>query len=95
MASIYEVFGTDAHAMTLSLMEAANVADMIPDGASVALKPNLVLSGMPDEGATTVPTENVYLAERYRLTRALLYQLEKKSTRNRDTPSKPRFGISE
>ena len=53
MASIYEVFGTDAHAMTLSLMEAANVADMIPYGASVALKPNLVLAGTPDEGATT------------------------------------------
>ena len=53
MASIYEVFGTDAHTMTLSLMEAANVADMIPDGASVVLKPNLVLSGTPDEGATT------------------------------------------
>ena len=53
MASIYEVFGTDAHAMALSLMEAANVAEMIPAGASVALKPNLVLAGTPDEGATT------------------------------------------
>ena len=53
MASIYEIFGTDAHEMTLSLMEAANVADMIPAGASVALKPNLVLAATPDEGATT------------------------------------------
>ena len=53
MASIYEIFGTDVHEMTLSLMEAANVADMIPAGASVALKPNLVMAGKPDEGATT------------------------------------------
>lgn len=53
MASIYEIFGTDAHNMTLSLMKAANVADMIPAGASVALKPNLVMAGAPDSGATT------------------------------------------
>ena len=53
MASIYEIFGTDTHEMTLSLMEAANVADMIPARASVALKPNLVLAATPDEGATT------------------------------------------
>ena len=31
--------------MTVALMEAARVADMIPSGASVALKPNLVVSG--------------------------------------------------
>lgn len=53
MAKIYEIFGDDAHHMTMSLMEAANVADMIPAGASVALKPNLVMAGTPDSGATT------------------------------------------
>ena len=53
MARIYEIFGTDAHDMTFSLMEAANAADMIPAGASVALKPNLVMAGTPDSGATT------------------------------------------
>ena len=53
MAKIYEIFGTDAHQMTMALMEAANVADMIPAGASVALKPNLVVAGTPDTGATT------------------------------------------
>ena len=53
MSRIYEIFGTDAHYMTVALMEAASVADMIPSGASVALKPNLVVSGSPDNGATT------------------------------------------
>ena len=53
MANIYEIFGTDAHEMTVSLMEAANVMDMIPAGASVALKPNLVVAGTPERGATT------------------------------------------
>ncbi len=53
MADIYEIFGTDAHDMTLSLMEAADIASRIPSGASVALKPNLVTSGRPETGATT------------------------------------------
>ena len=51
--TIFEIYGTDAHVMTKSLMEAACVAGMIPDGSSVALKPNLVLAGTPDQGATT------------------------------------------
>lgn len=55
MAAIYEIFGTDAHKMTLELMEAAEAAKLIPAGASVALKPNLVLAGTPEEGATTHP----------------------------------------
>lgn len=55
MAAIYEIFGTDAHAMTVALMEAANAAERIPAGASVALKPNLVLAGAPEDGATTHP----------------------------------------
>ncbi len=55
MAKIYEIFGGDAHAMTLALMEAADVAAMVPHGASVALKPNLVVAGSPEDGATTHP----------------------------------------
>ena len=53
MSSIYEIFGSDAYQMTISLMEAAGVSNMIPKGASIALKPNLVIDGDPDSGATT------------------------------------------
>ena len=53
MAAIYEIFGTDAHAMTKELMEGAQVARQIPTGVSVALKPNLVVAARPEEGATT------------------------------------------
>ena len=55
MANIYEIYGTDAHSMTFSLMQAAQVSKIIPPGASIALKPNLVISGTPDTGATTHP----------------------------------------
>lgn len=50
---IYQIYGTDAHAMTKALMEAAGVAGLIPSGAAVALKPNLVLAQRPESGATT------------------------------------------
>lgn len=30
MSSIYEIFGSDAYQMTISLMEAAGVSNMIP-----------------------------------------------------------------
>ena len=53
MPKIYEIFGTDAHQMTMALLEAANAAELIPAGASVVLKPNLVLAGAPEDGATT------------------------------------------
>ena len=55
MSKIYEIYGTDAHEMTFALMQAAHAADMIPSGASIALKPNLVTSGTPESGATTHP----------------------------------------
>lgn len=55
MSKIYEIYGFGAHAMTRSLMEAANVAAMIPAGGTVALKPNLVVAASPDSGATTHP----------------------------------------
>ena len=53
MPVIYEIFGSDAHEMTKSLMEKADVAGQIPAGASVALKPNLVVAASPESGATT------------------------------------------
>ncbi len=53
MSAIYEIFGSDAHEMTMALLEAARAAERIPRGASVALKPNLVVSAPPENGATT------------------------------------------
>ena len=54
MKPIYQVYGNDAHAMTMQLMEAAHVADLIPSkNASIALKPNLVCATPPESGATT------------------------------------------
>lgn len=50
---IYEIYGDDAHTMTRELMLAADIASRIPKGASVALKPNLVLASAPERGATT------------------------------------------
>ena len=55
MGKIYEIFGSDAHAMTMALMEAARVEDMVPRTASIALKPNLVVAAPPESGATTHP----------------------------------------
>ena len=55
MQKIYEIYGTDAHKMTKALMTAANIAEDIPRGAGIALKPNLVKAGSPDMGATTHP----------------------------------------
>ena len=54
MKPIYQVYGNDAHSMTMQLMEAAKVADLIPSkNASIALKPNLVCATPPESGATT------------------------------------------
>ena len=53
MTKIYEIYGTDAHEMTKALMEAADIADAIPKGAKIALKPNLILASRPENGATT------------------------------------------
>lgn len=55
MSKIYQIYGDNAHEMTMALMEAADVASMIPSGTSVALKPNLVMAGTPESGATTHP----------------------------------------
>lgn len=53
MSKIYEIFGEDAHEMTLSLLTAADAASRIPADASIALKPNLVIAARPESGATT------------------------------------------
>ena len=53
MSKIFEIYGSDPHTMTVALMEAADVASMIPRGGSVALKPNLVVASRPEQGGTT------------------------------------------
>ena len=53
ISSIYNIYGTDARAMTKALLEASSAAKLVPSGGSVALKPNLVVAGNPDDGATT------------------------------------------
>ena len=53
MPKIYQIYGSDAHDMTLRLLEAYNAIALVPAGGSVALKPNLVIAGTPESGATT------------------------------------------
>lgn len=55
MAKIYQIYGRDAHEMTLRLLEASDAIARVPSGGSVALKPNLVVAGTPESGATTHP----------------------------------------
>ena len=50
---LYVVYGNRAKRMTMDLMEAARISEEIPQGASVALKPNLVVAAEPEYGATT------------------------------------------
>lgn len=53
MSKIYQIYGDDAHDMTLKLLEASDAIARVPSGGSVALKPNLVVAGTPESGATT------------------------------------------
>lgn len=53
MSKIYQIYGHDAHDMTLRLLEAAQAIQLVPDGGSVALKPNLAVAASPESGATT------------------------------------------
>ena len=53
MSKIYQIYGHDAHEMTLKLLEASDAIRLVPSGGSVALKPNLVIAGTPEDGATT------------------------------------------
>lgn len=50
---LYIAYGNQAKRMTLDLLEAARVAVEIPQGAPIALKPNLVVAAGADGGATT------------------------------------------
>ena len=53
MGKIYNIYGSDAHSMTKALLEASNAISLVHSGGNVALKPNLVVAGHPDNGATT------------------------------------------
>lgn len=55
MGKIYQIYGRDAHEMTLSLLRASDAVRLVPPGGSVALKPNLVVPDSPENGATTHP----------------------------------------
>ena len=45
MSRIYQIYGQDAHDMTVKLLEASRAHALVPAGGSVALKPNLVVAG--------------------------------------------------
>ena len=55
MGAIWQVFGTDAHSMTMRLLQACDAIALVPRSGSVALKPNLVLASSPEAGAVTHP----------------------------------------
>ena len=51
MNKIFNIYGTDYHSMTKKLLEESEAIKLV--NGSVALKPNLVVSGSPENGATT------------------------------------------
>lgn len=53
--NIYTAYGSDIKATTLLLLSAANAKALVPAGAKISLKPNLVVGRPADEGATTHP----------------------------------------
>lgn len=55
MGSIWQVYGTDAHLMTTQLLQACDAISLVPRGGTIALKPNLVLASIPEDGAVTHP----------------------------------------
>ena len=55
MDSIYQIYGRDARDMAHRLLEASNAIERVPPGGSVALKPNLVVEDVPENGAVTHP----------------------------------------
>lgn len=53
---IYTIYGANAAEMTKALMERADIASRIPGpDANICLKPNLVVAGTAENGATTHP----------------------------------------
>ena len=55
MTAIYEIYGRNAHEMTMCLLERSEAIRLVPKGGSVALKPNLVVAAAPEIGSTTHP----------------------------------------
>lgn len=55
MGHIWQVYGNDAHDMTVKLLDAAEAWRLVPEDGSVALKPNLVLADVAENGAVTHP----------------------------------------
>jgi uncharacterized protein (DUF362 family) len=53
--TIFVTYGDDPKAMARRLLDAAGAAALVPPGATVALKPNLVVARPADGGATTHP----------------------------------------
>ena len=53
MRKIFNIYGQDAHEMTKKLLNASEAYKLVPNGGDVALKPNLVVAGTPERGATT------------------------------------------
>ena len=53
MTKIYNIFGDNDHTMTKNLLDASEAIKLVPSGANIALKPNLVVAGSPENGATT------------------------------------------
>lgn len=56
-------YGTNVAQMTREVLEKANLAAMIPAGARVGIKPNLVVAHTHDTGATTSPVMVAALIE--------------------------------
>ena len=50
---IYRIYGKDYKEMTKSLLNEADLASLIPEDASIGIKPNLVEPVPADFGATT------------------------------------------
>lgn len=53
MRKIFNIYGKDAHEMTKKLLDASEAFKLVPSSGDVALKPNLVVAGTPERGATT------------------------------------------
>lgn len=49
------IYGDDPYSMTMSLLEGVDAASLIPAGAAIVIKPNLVLPSPASQGATTHP----------------------------------------
>ena len=47
------IYGENPMEMTMELLRKVKLASLIPDGASIGLKPNLVVAKPPEQGATT------------------------------------------